>query len=403
MLQQATKILCDSVDYFVGDVYKVDTEPCYKARLLTGCILTFILLLVVLGGYYISIDTLTAEAILYYYIFAFPIIVFMSWMLFMLKKGKNFSFSAHSIIFISFFALFSGVLVTGGPATTEILPMMVIPVFLAFMMLGHRYGLLWAVVVGGLNYLLVALDYFGVQFMNVAPPEAAQQLRVFNWTYFFVTTIFLVMIYDSMNRRLSAEKNAERERFRYMAMHDSLTGLPNRKYFDEVLETVLALADRSKNTIAIGLLDINKFKAVNDEVGHEAGDIVLQVVADRLSNALRKSDKVAHLGGDEFALILNNVKTADDITSVSNKMLDAVAEPIQLDIDGTSHITVSCSIGLALYPTDTDDENELRSFSDKAVDCAKKTQVGWCMYSQLPEVVAEREAILKDAADDFIV
>ncbi len=402
MLQQSFKIFCDVIDFFVGDVYKADTEPRYKARLLVGCIFTFIVGLVILGIFYVSLDMLTAEAVLYYYIFAFPIIILLSWLLFMLKSSKNYNFSAHLIILTAFLALFFGVLVTGGPAGTEVMPLMVIPAFLAFMMLGQRHGLIWALIIGGLNYLLVALDYLGVPFMSVAPPEATQQLRVFNWTYLFVTIVFLGMIYESMSRRLAAERNTERERFRYMAMHDPLTGLPNRKYFDEALETVIALADRSKNTIAVGLLDIDKFKSINDSMGYESGDIVLQVVAERLGEALRKSDKVAHLGGDEFALILNNVKTAEDITSVANKILTAIAEPIQLDLEGNNHVSITCSIGLSLYPTDTDDENELRSYSDKAVECAKKTQSGWCMYGHLPEVIAEREAILKDAADDFL-
>lgn len=403
MIQQFFRVLFNTIDFFVGEVYQADTESRYKARLLVGCIYTFILGLIILGPFYVSMETLTPEAILSYYIFSLPMLIFMLWMLVMLKQSKSYQFSAHAIIITTSLIFFGGVLVTGGPGGTEMQPLMIIPVVLAFMMLGQQYGLIWAVVIGGLNYLLVTLDYMGVEFFTVIPLEATQQLRVINWTYLFVTIIFLVMVYESINRRLTVERNAERERFRYMAMHDTLTGLPNRKYFDEALESVLALADRSKNTIAIGLLDIDKFKLINDEISYESGDIVLQVIAERLSATLRKSDKVAHLGGDEFALILNNVKTADDITNVSKKIRAAVAEPIQLDLEGTKIISVSCSIGLALYPTDTDDENELRSFSDKAVDCAKKTGAGWCMYSQIPEVIAEREAILKDAIEDFIV
>ncbi len=374
--------LSDAIDYFICDAHKADADMRYKARLLVGCTLSFMIGIVAFGPYYVTIDALSREAAVYYYIFSLPVMVYWIWLLRLTKQGKKYEFCSNSIIASTAAVLFGGILITGGPAKTEVLPLITVPVVLAFMIVGQRTGMIWTVIVGAINYLLVAMDYMGFDFMNVAPPEAQKQLRVFNWSYSFFTIVLLVMIYEAMNRRLTQERNIERERFRHMAMHDTLTGLPNRKYFDEALQSTLALADRSKSSVAIGLLDLNGFKPINDEVGHDAGDIVLQVVSQRMQEALRKSDKVARLGGDEFAFILNNVTSSDDVASVCDKILSAIATPIEINDQGL-RLTVSGSMGIALFPGDTRDENELRVFSDKAMYSAKRSKSGWRLFSEI--------------------
>lgn len=382
MFRKLISSLSDAIDYFISDTYKADADLRYKARLLVGCTLSFMIGIVAFGPYYVTIDALSREAAVYYYIFSLPVMAYWIWLLRLTKEGKKYDFCSNSIIASVAVVLFGGILITGGPSKTEVLPLITVPVVLAFMMVGQRSGLVWAVIVAAINYLLVAMDYLGFDFMNVAPAAAQKQLRIFNWTYSFFTIVVLVMIYEAMNRRLTQERNVERERFRHMAMHDVLTGLPNRKYFDEALQSALALADRSKSPVAIGLLDLNGFKPINDEVGHEAGDIVLQAVSRRMQEAIRKSDKVARLGGDEFALILHNVNTPDDVASVCDKILAAIATPIEINDEGL-RLTVSGSLGIALFPSDTRDENELRVFSDKAMYSAKRAKSGWRLYSEM--------------------
>ena len=382
MARKLLKILSDSIDYFISDSVRHDTDQLYKSRLLVGCTLSFMIGMVAFGPFYVSIKALTHEAAIYYYIFSLPVMVLWSWLLRLTKRGEKYVFCANTIITTTAVVLFGGIMITGGPAKTEVHPLITVPVVLAFMMLGQRSGMVWAMIAAGVNYILVAMDYMGFEFMNVAPADAVKELRVFNWSYSFFTVITLVMIYEIMNRRLTNERNAERERFRHMAMHDALTGLPNRKYFDEALQTTLALADRSKTSVAVGLLDLNGFKPINDEVGHEAGDIVLQVVAKRMQEALRKSDRVARLGGDEFALILNNVRTEEDVASVMEKILSSISRPIEMNDEGM-RLTVTGSVGIAIFPEDTCDENELRVFSDKAMYSAKRSKSGWRMYSEM--------------------
>jgi diguanylate cyclase (GGDEF)-like protein len=384
MFKNTLHRLSNIIDYFISDAYLSDTDMRYKARLLVGCTLSFMIGIIGFGPYYVTIPGLSWIAAVSYYFFAVPVVVWWLWLLRYTKQGVKYSFCSNSVIASTAAVLFGGILVTGGPGKTEVLPLITVPVVLAFMMVGQRSGLIWTVIVGSINYLLVFMDYFGVEFVNLAPPEAVKQLRVFNWSYSFFTIAALVMIYETMNRRLTNERNVERERFRHMAMHDVLTGLPNRKYFDEALQASLALADRSKTTVAVGLLDLNGFKPINDEVGHEAGDIVLQVVSQRMQEALRKSDKVARLGGDEFAFILNNVNSLEDVESVSDKILLAIANPIEVNDEGM-RLNVSGSLGIALFPVDTRDENELRVFSDKAMYSAKRANAGWRLYSEIPD------------------
>lgn len=382
MFKKFVDSLSHHIDRFIGHAYKADTDMRYKTRLLVGCTLSFIVGIIGFGPFYISIDALTREAAVWYYIFSLPVVVFWSVLLVKIQKSEGYSLGAHSVIATTGVVLFGGMLITGGPAKTEMLPLMTVPVVLAFMMLGQRAGLVWALVIGTGNYVMVAMDYFGYDFINVAPVEAVKELRIFNWSYSFITIVVLVMIYEAMNRRLTNERNAERERFLHMAMHDALTGLPNRKYFDEALQSTLAMADRSKTSVAVGLLDLNGFKPINDEVGHDAGDIVLKVVSQRMNDALRKSDKIARLGGDEFALILNNVSNAEQVASVAEKILSAIARPIEINDEGM-RLTVTGSLGIAVYPQDTCDENELRVFSDKAMYSAKRSKAGWCMYAEI--------------------
>jgi diguanylate cyclase (GGDEF)-like protein len=139
----------------------------------------------------------------------------------------------------------------------------------------------------------------------------------------------------------------EQERQTYLALHDDLTGLPNRRALDQYLEGVLVRAARRGRLVAIGLLDLDDLKPINDRHGHAAGDRVLAEVAARLREALRAEDYVARLGGDEFVLVFENLENEEDL----NPLLDRVWQALQqsMVIDGTT-LLMSASLGIALYP-----------------------------------------------------
>ena len=153
-----------------------------------------------------------------------------------------------------------------------------------------------------------------------------------------------------------------------MAFHDSLTGLPNRKLFSDRLGIVLAHARRNQKKVGIAMLDLDKFKDVNDTLGHDVGDVLLKETAERLISALRKGDTVARFGGDEFVLILPDIEAAGYATQVARNIVDWFHKPFLV---GTHHLVVTTSIGITVYPNDGMDEGVLLKNADIAMYQAK--------------------------------
>jgi diguanylate cyclase (GGDEF)-like protein/PAS domain S-box-containing protein len=190
--------------------------------------------------------------------------------------------------------------------------------------------------------------------------------------------------YIAILRDITERKGAE-EKLTYLANYDNLTGLPNRSLFRDRLSHAMAKADRSRRLIALMFLDLDRFKAINDTLGHEAGDRLLQHVAKLLQSTLRKCDTISRpgrdardafcatisrLGGDEFTLILEDIASADDAAVVAQKVLAAfAAHPLHA---GTQEIYASTSIGIALYPADNIDIDGLIKQADSAMYRSKE-------------------------------
>ena len=153
-----------------------------------------------------------------------------------------------------------------------------------------------------------------------------------------------------------------------LARYDALTGLPNRNMFIDELERTLARARRSGDNFALFFIDLDRFKNINDSLGHGAGDRLLQVMATRLRELLRDSDLVARLGGDEFVVLLEGSADPKALAGVARKALAAVAEPVL--IDGRS-FQVTGSVGISLYPQDGSDAATLLKNADAAMYLAK--------------------------------
>lgn len=174
-----------------------------------------------------------------------------------------------------------------------------------------------------------------------------------------------------------ALENFEREEARqrgeqhiqYLATHDSLTGLPNRTLFNQVLAMATQATDRYGHGFALLFIDLDRFKIINDSLGHEAGDAVLKAMAQRFQACLRASDMVARIGGDEFVALIQEVEDRDVVTAVARKMLAAALDP--LEIYG-QECRVTASIGIALCPDDANDASALMKSADMAMYQAKE-------------------------------
>lgn len=165
------------------------------------------------------------------------------------------------------------------------------------------------------------------------------------------------------------EKNKADERIEYLASHDSLTNLPNRETFNALLREAIDSAQRHDHRFAVLFIDLDRFKVINDSLGHEAGDLLLLEVAERLRNALRESDVVARLGGDEFVVILDRCGEIDDVQRISTALLAVLGKPMEL-AGHECHTTAS--IGIAMYPANGADAQTLTKNADMAMYLAKE-------------------------------
>ena len=175
--------------------------------------------------------------------------------------------------------------------------------------------------------------------------------------------IILLAIEDITTRKEMEEK------IKRLAYHDSLTGLPNRMLLSDRLNMAKILSDRNRKKLALMMLDIDKFKEINDTLGHHIGDLLLQVVAEKLTGILRKEDTVARFGGDEFVLVLPDQKDVQTALNVARKIIDAFRDTVVLEGHA---LIITSSIGISIYPDHGQDIDTVLKNADSAMYRAKQ-------------------------------
>jgi diguanylate cyclase (GGDEF)-like protein/PAS domain S-box-containing protein len=171
------------------------------------------------------------------------------------------------------------------------------------------------------------------------------------------------------SRDITRRKAAE-DSIRKMAFFDQLTGLPNRRMMEDRLAQMLALAKREQRKLSLLFVDLDRFKAVNDQHGHAAGDWLLTQVASRMGSVLRASDTASRIGGDEFVILLPDAQNTDDAVLVAEKIRCVLEQPFVMD-NGVE-LDISSSIGVVMYPDQADNVRDLLHFGDEAMYRAKK-------------------------------
>jgi diguanylate cyclase len=169
--------------------------------------------------------------------------------------------------------------------------------------------------------------------------------------------------------RYAIERHRAERRLAEMAQFDQLTGLANRVLFRDYLIKTLARADRQHQLVAVMVLDLDRFKIINDTHGHDAGDQLLKEVAERLRSSVRQSDLVARLGGDEFTVVMDGLTDPGVIAAFATRILEVIRQPVPL---GRCEVFTSASIGISVYPTDVDSIDDLLASADAAMYRAKE-------------------------------
>jgi diguanylate cyclase (GGDEF)-like protein/PAS domain S-box-containing protein len=233
---------------------------------------------------------------------------------------------------------------------------------------GHWRGELWQIRKDGEEFLC---------WLELSEVRDAQGLR----------THYVGVLTDITDR-----KRAEQE-LRYLANYDTLTGLPNRTLLGERLGHAIIRARRNGRKVAVLFLDLDRFKHVNDSMGHAAGDRMLKAAGSRLRNSVREADTVARLGGDEFTVILEDVVEPGEGEAVALKLLEAFTEPLELDTN--QEVVISPSIGIALYPDHGMVPTDLLKFADTAMYQAKERgRNTYMVYTSEMDAAARRRAVM---------
>ena len=174
-----------------------------------------------------------------------------------------------------------------------------------------------------------------------------------------------------------SERKAHTDALEYQALHDALTGLPNRSLFGDRLRQALLAARRNQKMFGVLLLDLDRFKDINDALGHDRGDSLLQEVTARLRGVLRATDTIARLGGDEFAVLTTDARHPEDVVGTAKKILASLEGPFAI---ADQMVETGASIGIALYPVHGDDPGTLLRRADVAMYVAKRSGGGFALY-----------------------
>ena len=203
---------------------------------------------------------------------------------------------------------------------------------------------------------------------------------------------------DALERAV-AERTTELQEAKahaqHLADHDALTGLPNRRLLEDRLRQALALSQRNRKQTAVMFIDLDRFKPINDSLGHAVGDVLLKEVSHRLVNQLREGDTICRIGGDEFVVVLPEVRRASDAAQVAQKVIEQVSLPVLVD---ERELAVTCSVGIAVFPDDGRDAETLIRNADAAMYHAK--ELGRANYQffteQMNQAASRRLALETD-------
>lgn len=285
---------------------------------------------------------------------------------------------ANLYAFACYCAMYFSTMSLGATIENPVALFLLMVPMVTFIISGKYTALFWTV--------LNILSFITVSQLQTTQPEPSlapdflELLRIATWVSLSIGFFGILYFYDMVNAKLRHVISEERNHFEFEAGHDKLTGLLNRASFQQRLVQCVNRIKGNKSSAIIGLIDLDGFKPVNDQIGHHAGDIVLKTVATRLQESMRKSDTLARLGGDEFAFILQDIHDHASIDRIVQAMLEALAQPISID---EHTVQISGSIGLARCPEDRSEGYDVLRAADVAMYDAKKSKGRYRYFSEV--------------------
>ncbi len=368
------------VDYFIHPSLRTDSDMFYRVRILIAAMLTFpaVTLTAFLA---VPLINFTQSSILIAGGLLLPATICFLTLLTLLRRKGQYLFCAVSTVSALMTVIVGGICLSGGVANSPVTQLLVVPPLTAYFFGGVRWGGYTVIVTFLTLTSMVILHFFGIDFLQTV--NSPDQLIIAHFLVSFVNLASIsgmAFIYEFTAAALKRERDLEREKYIRLAKTDPLTGLANRRNFDAMLQERIDLYGMQvpPRRFALGYLDLDGFKPVNDQHGHAVGDEVLRIVSERLRAVLRGSDFVGRHGGDEFMLILDLTGEPDALKKMAARLLTAIAKPIKTS---GGEVGVTGSLGFAMFPLDAFDIEELKRYADEAMYEAKKQHNCWRVYS----------------------
>jgi diguanylate cyclase (GGDEF)-like protein len=275
------------------------------------------------------------------------------------KKTASFFLGGNFFAIIVYTVSLMGSFIVPSSVAANIFIVMLPMPFLVALVANFGSGLFWVAAIG-ITPILAA--FAGVD--GISP------LFQFSWMFACVGALLTIVVGHYYRSRIVQRLSSERTRFEFAAAHDALTGLSNRATFDRRLRECIEYCTLHGARSMLVYIDLDRFKPINDEYGHQAGDVVLTTVAERLRQFVRKTDTVARLGGDEFAILFDRC-LPDDVAMLIKRVTAAVSEPIEVF---GHQLCVGCSIGVVHCPDDGMQPHQLSHKADERMYEAKRRQ-----------------------------
>lgn len=367
------------IDTFIPESLKQDFDAFYKARILISILLIYSLIFIGAISWMVFAPTTTVTRLgtILGTVLCFSALCGYVVCLLILRLRGAYNIAAHTTIAVTSASVIGGVLLSGGPLAAPAITMNLLPIMMAFILIDKRGALVWTFIIMTVHIILVLAHITGVRYLQLLAPDMLALQHLAHWLMAYAAMVGLMYAVETLNNRLKRERDVEHQRFEHLATHDPLTNLANRLQFDQNLHKAISRSRRNHKPFGLLMIDLDGFKPINDTLGHDAGDTVLQEISLRLRNTVRDIDTVARIGGDEFAVILEDVSTISKIPPIAEKLCQALQEPIEQLAEQPS---VSASIGIAAYPDHALDKARLLKCADIAMYEAKQHKNAWHLY-----------------------
>jgi|GEM_PF-765807 diguanylate cyclase (GGDEF)-like protein len=277
---------------------------------------------------------------------------------------------ALNVMLLIFTGAFAAACFVFGGTSAPTYPLLIMAPAMAGIVGNVALSVSWGALVIAFWICILQAERNGFQFTQIIQAEHHSMAMLMAYTALAIAVIsIIIIIYAEMNKALRNSLQDTNSELEHLSSHDQLTRLPNRRFYDERIALALRRAADQNSMTGLLFMDLNAFKQINDTYGHGAGDKLLIAVAQRVQNALRETDLVARLGGDEFVAVLEDVKSAEEVTRLAHKLSQAIEQPLYVR---QQVLNFTCSIGVAIYPIDGRQQHELEEKADKAMYLAKK-------------------------------